>query len=306
MKHVSVMLKEVLNYLNPRAGKNYIDATCGDGGHTKAILERIGKKGKVLAIDQSKESLRRAKQNLKNYKNQIVFEHNNFKNLAEIVKKHNFSDINGILYDLGLASWQIEESGLGISFSKNEALDMRLQDQTLPIQQVQGKKIKDQKYFNHLIAREIINKFSVKQIANILYQYGDVRGSWSVARRIDIARKKEKIETTFDLVRAVGTKKPKVLAPIFQALRIYVNSEYENLTISLEKAINILSRNGRIVVISFYSGEDRIVKNEFRKIAKDKKTLEILTKKPITPRKQEIKSNPRSRSAKLRAIKKQK
>jgi len=184
-----------------------------------------------------------------------------------------------------LASWQIDNSFLGISFSKNEMLDMRLRPGIM------------------LTAKEIINKFSVKKMADILYQYADVRGSWSVARRIDIARREKIIETTGELTNVLKTKNPKILAPIFQALRIYVNSEYENLTRSLEDAINIVSRDGYIVAISFHSGEDRIVKNIFREAKREKNGV-ILTKKPVTPSSFEITANSRSRSAKLRAIKK--
>lgn len=277
------MANETIDYLKLKKGGKYIDATCGDGGHTRLILENIGKGGRIISIDQNSESLKRAKENLNIFKNQIIFENDNFSNLKNIVKKNNFSDIDGIIYDLGLASWQIDESGLGISFSRDEKLDMKLGV---------GATVN---------AREIINKFSVKKIADILFKYGDVRGSWSVARKIDIARREKNIETTFQLREALGTKNPKALAPVFQALRIYVNKEYENLTQSLNDAIDIIKSEGRIVVISFHSGEDRIVKNIFREAKKEGK-VQILTKKPKITTEEEIAYNIRSRSAKLRAI----
>lgn len=285
MKHISVMRDEVIDYLNPRKGGEYIDATCGEGGHTKAIFEKIDGDGKIALIDQNAESIKKAEKVLEKHKDKTIFVHNNFAQIKDVAKKYDFTTIDGVIYDLGLASWQIDDSGLGISFSKDEVLDMRL-----------GKDAKN-------TAREIVNKFSVKKIADILYQYGDVRGSWGIARRIEIARRNKNIETTWDLRDAIGSKNPKILAPIFQALRIYVNNEYENLEKSLSSAIDLTKSGGRIVVISFHSGEDRIVKNIFRQAKKDGK-VKILTKKPILPTEDEIRLNSRSRSAKLRAVEK--
>lgn len=296
-KHIPVMLEEALRYLDPQKGENYIDATVGEGGHAEAICKRLGKNGKILVLDQNSISLDRAQQNLKNYKSQCIFVNDNFANIKNIVQENKFNNIKGILYDLGLASWQIDTGCLGITFSKDEPLDMRLQSQN--IEHVAQNKIN-----NLLTAKEIINKFPVKKIADILYQYGDVKNSWSVARRIDISRRYKPIKTTFDLLAAIDTKNPKILAPIFQALRIYVNRELENLQTSLDQALDLIEINGKIVVISFHSGEDRIVKNIFRNRYRVKKDIQILTKKPLLPKELEIRANPRSRSAKLRAIKK--
>lgn len=294
LKHTSVMLEEVIRLIKPEVGGFYIDATIGLGGHTSQILPLIGKSGKVLCIDQNINSLQEAEKNLEKFKNQCIFVNNNFVNIQTVVKENHFNNINGIIYDLGLASWQIDTSSLGITFSRNEPLDMRLQTTT-------GNKKKEK--FN-TTAAEIVNKLPVKKIADILYQYGDVHNSWSVARRIDVARRHHQINSTFDLIAAVGTKSPKILAPIFQALRIYVNHELENLQSSLEQALDLLAVGGRIIVISFHSGEDRIAKNIFRNRERIRKDIKILTKKPLVPNIKEIKRNSRSRSAKLRAIEK--
>jgi 16S rRNA (cytosine1402-N4)-methyltransferase len=283
------MSQELIEYLHPRTNNNYIDATLGEGGHSKLILKNIVS-GKILAIDQSLKSINKAKLNLKKYSRNIIYVNDNFANLDKIVKKNKFCDIDGIIYDFGLASWQIDDSKKGISFSKNEILDMRLRDEQANLG------------YRLLSADKLVNTFTIKKIANILYTFGDIRNSWAVARKIDIARKQRPIKTTYDLVRALETKNPKILAPIFQALRIYINDELKNIEKSLNIALDVLSSNGRIVAISFHSGEDRIVKNIFRNRLKVKKDIKILTKKPILPKINEIKNNPRSRSAKLRAI----
>lgn len=280
--HIPVLEKEVIKYLNPQKNESYIDATFGGGGHSKIILDKIGKKGKVLGIDQNTKSIEIAKKNLKKYLHQLVIVNDNFKNITKIIKNNSFQNASGILYDLGLASWHFEKSGLGISFSHNEKLDMRLGET------------------DKASAWEIVNKFPIKKIADILYQYGDIHKSWSIARRIENARMSKEISTTADLVEAVGTKNPKLLAPIFQAFRIYINNEYTNLEQSLNDIITIMPKDFKIVVISFHSGEDRIVKNIFRDKHKQKK-IKVLTKKPIIPKYFEIKSNSKSRSAKLRS-----
>lgn len=279
------MTKEVIKYLAPQSGKFYVDATVGLGGHTKEILQSEPN-AKVLAIDWNEKSLNQAKDNLSSFGERVIFANDNFSKLAEIIKKNDIKDIDGILLDLGLASWQIDEGGIGITFSKEEDLDMRYFTNRF------GKQI---------TAKDVINKFSIKELADIFYKYGDVRGSWGAARKIEVARKEKEIKTTLDLVEALKIKNPKFLAPIFQALRIYVNNEYKNLEEALLSALEIVDLGGKIVVISFHSGEDRIAKNIFRD---NKDKFEILTKKPISASKEEISINSRARSAKLRAIKK--
>jgi len=274
------MIKEVLQYLAPKKNQNFIDCTLGLGGHAKAILEKTGPKGKILAIEQSSKGLVEAKKNLEKYKDRIVFICDNFRNLEKISKDNKFGPVSGILFDLGLASWQISDPELGLTFQENYPLDMRIDDKV--------------KY----TASDILNTYGEKQLANLFFQLGDVRNSRQIAERIVQIREKNKFENSGDLIEAIGTKNPKVLAPIFQALRIEVNYELENLLEALPAAYEILAPKGKIVVISYHSGEDRIAKNFFRS---RKSEIKILTKKPIEASKIEIKENPRSRSAKLRA-----
>lgn len=284
--HTPVLLNEVLQYLNPKPNQNFIDCTLGLGGHTAAIIQKTAPRGKLLAIEQNQDGLNEAKKNLIKFQNRIIFVNDNFFNLNQIVGHENFQRVSGILLDIGLASWQIDQGNLGISFQKNEPLDMRLE------------KTKDQKpKTKNITAEEIINKYPIKKLANVLYQYGDVRNSWQAAKRIDQARQKSQIKTTFDLLKVLNTRNPKILSPIFQALRIEVNQELKNLESVLPQAVEILKPKARLVVISYHSGEDRIAKNFFRD---NKDRLKILTKKPITSSVDEIKINPRSRSAKMR------
>ncbi len=289
-EHIPVMVEEAIEYLNLKPRQKIIDATCGLSGHDKEILKKIGARGKLLAIDQDIESLKQAKKNLHEFEN-VIYVNDNFKNLKQIAQDNTFNNADGILYDLGVASWHFENSGRGFSFSKDEPLDMRLfQNQNI--------KIIEQKYVNNLTAYEIINNYSLKDLSFILYKYGDIRKSQMIAQRIIDARKNKKISTTFDLVSALQIKNPKVLAPIFQAFRIKVNDEYNSLEQSLKNALEVLKSSGRIVVISFHSGEDRIVKNFFRN---NKNQIKVINKKPILAKQEEVKNNSKSRSAKLRA-----
>jgi len=286
--HQPVLLNEVINYLNPNPGENFIDCTVGAGGHSFAILEK-NSPGKVLAIDWDKESLQLLKLKVND---RLTLVNNNFKNLKQIVKEYNFYPVNGILFDLGLSSWQIEESGRGFSFKKDENLDMRFQPAGETVQ-------------------EIINKWPEQSLMEVFWKYGEERYGRRIAKRIVEERKRQSIKTTFELRKVIEQAVPvrlrqgyggrrridRVLARIFQSLRIVVNDELENLKQGIEQAAEILMPGGRLVVISFHSLEDRIVKNFF----KENKSLKTLIKKPIMANEEEIKKNPRSRSAKLRA-----
>ncbi len=285
--HQPVLLNEVINYLNPNPGENFIDCTVGAGGHSLAILEK-NSPGKVLAIDWDKESLQLLKLKVND---RLTLVNNNFKNLKQIVKEYNFYPVNGILFDLGLSSWQIEESGRGFSFKKDENLDMRFQPAArLPARQ--GETV-----------QEIINKWPEQSLMEVFWKYGEERYGRRIAKRIVEERKRQSIKTTFQLKDVIEKAIPyrwradRVLARIFQSLRIVVNDELENLKQGIEQAAEILMPGGRLVVISFHSLEDRIVKNFF----KENKSLKTLIKKPIMANEEEIKKNPRSRSAKLRA-----
>ena len=292
MVHIPVLQKEVLEYLDPKSNENFIDCTIGEGGHALAIIEKILPKGRLLGIDWSPEQIKNLELRIKNQepKRNLILVCDNFLNLKEIAKREKFKPISGILFDLGLSSWHLEESGRGFSFLKNEPLDMRYNLR------------------NPLTAEKILNYWSVSEIEKILEEYGQEQFAKKIAKEIIEARKTKPIKTTFQLVGIVKRATPswyhhKKIHPAtktFQSLRIAVNDELSNLEKTLPQALDILKLGGRFVVISFHSLEDRIVKNFFREEAK-KSLIKILTKKPARPKKEEININPRSRSAKLRA-----
>lgn len=291
--HISVLKEEVIKFLAPRPNENFIDATVDGGGHAMEILKKNAPKGKVLGIDWDKEIIRKLRLKIEksDFKERLILVNDNFKNLKRIVEKNNFKEISGILFDLGFSSWHIEKSKKGFSFQKDEILDMRY-----------GK--------SDIRAVDILNKWQEKDIERILREYGQEFFSRKIARAIVENRKKKPIIKTGELVeiieKVVPKRKKQKIHPAtktFQALRIAVNQELENLKEALPQAIEVLKPGGRLVLISFHSLEDKIVKKFFRQKEKEGEA-EILTKKPITPTEKEIKENPRSRSAKLRAIKK--
>ncbi len=289
--HIPVLQKEVIEYLDPKPNENFIDCTLGFAGHTLAILEKNGPKGKVLGIDADAEVVKNTKYYIQNtkYKDRVVFACDNFVNLKEIVKREKFKNISGILFDLGMSSWHLEESGRGFSFLRNEPLDMRYNLE------------------NPLTAEKIVSYWSKSEIEKILREYGEERFAKKIAERIIESRIKP-IETTFQLIEIIKSVIPRKyqvgrLHPAtrtFQALRIAVNDELNNLDKTLPQAINVLSKGGRLVVISFHSLEDRIVKNFLKKCGGEG-YLKLITKKPVWPSGGEIIKNPRSRSAKLRS-----
>ena len=317
MIHVPVLQKEVLQYLNPKPNENFIDATIGEGGHSAAILERIAPRGKTLGIDQDSEILKAAKFKIQKskFKNNLVLVCDNFANLKEIVKKKKFGRVKGILFDLGLSSWHLEKSGRGFSFhpvrnfTKTKASFHACQSKIS--NGVQKKEPLDMRYsprLTRLKAEEIINNWSESEIERILREYGEEKFAQQITKEIVKERRLGVIKTTFQMVRILKKATPgwyqrrkiHFATKTFQALRIAVNNELDNLKKALPQALNILSPGGRLLIISFHSLEDKIVKNFFRQALKQGK-LEILTKKPIRPSEEEIKMNPRSRSAKLRA-----
>ncbi len=293
MVHVPVLVEEVLYYLDPRPNDNFIDCTVGEGGHTIAILEKNAPNGKVLAIDADPEQIKNYKLTKRDSDNRVILVNDNFKNLKKIVE--NFcpdwqGKIRGILFDLGMSSWHLEKSKRGFSFRYNENLDM-----------CYGKTAT-------VSAKEIINQWPSQEIERIIKEYGEERYAWRIADKIAKQRKQKPILTTFDLIEVIREAVPKnyergrihPATRTFQALRIVVNQELENLKVALPQALEILSPGGRIVVISFHSLEDRIVKNFFKEKAKEGK-IKILTKKPVIPSQEEIEKNKKSHSAKLRA-----
>jgi len=291
--HVSVLLKEVIDYLNPQVDENFIDATVGEGGHGLAILKKNGPNGKLLGIEIDSGVYEDLREKMIEMVERVVLVNDSYINLEKIVKENNFKPVHGILFDLGMCSWHLDASGKGFSYLKDEPLDMRFDSES------------------DLTAAEIINTWDIKKIEKILREFGEEKYVYRISSAIKEVRKKERIIGTQQLVDILKRTLPKdydnrrihFATRTFQALRIAVNNELQTIEEGLKQAIKILEPNGRIVVISFHSLEDRIVKNIFREKAKIGE-LSILTKKPITPCLEEIKNNSRSSSAKLRAAEK--
>lgn len=313
-QHISVMPDEVLKYLQPSPGGHYIDGTAGGGGHTAAILERSAPDGKVLGIDTDEQALDRVRERLSEYvrNGRLVLVHGNFADLTTIARQTGFTSVQGVLLDLGFSSDQMDNPQRGFSFSADGPLDMRL-DRTRPVS-----------------AADLVNSASEQELADIFWRYGEERRSRQIARRIVNAREKGAITRTTQLAALVAAGvpfKPGTIHPatrVFQALRIAVNQELEQLTVALPSILDVLNTRpisdmqgegiGRMAVIAFHSLEDRIVKEFMRQEAKDcicpprtpvcicghKARLRILTPRPVTPTEQEVEQNPRARSAKLR------
>ncbi|HET9919463.1 MAG TPA: 16S rRNA (cytosine(1402)-N(4))-methyltransferase RsmH [Ktedonobacteraceae bacterium] len=320
-RHVPVMLEEVLKYLQPVAGGSYVDGTLGGGGHTAAILERSAPDGRVLGIDTDQQALERVRERFPELvqNGRLVLVHGNFAELARIVDEAGFVSVQGILLDLGFSSDQMESAERGFAFSAEGPLDMRL-DQS-----------------QSLTAADLVNTLSEQELADIFWRYGEEKRSRQIARRIVREREKGVIRTTAQLATLAAAGVPyrykhRAIHPatrVFQALRIAVNRELEQLEAVLPQALDVLTasmkravegesgevRAGRMVIISFHSLEDRLVKQFTRREAKDcicppgtpvcicghKARLRILTPKPVTASAEEVSANPRARSAKLRA-----
>lgn len=288
--HTPVMVEEVLDYLNPRPGGVYVDCTLGTGGHSLAILEKTGGSIKLIGIDWDQEAIRVSEERLKKYKNSLILARENFARIARILQDKNVQRVDGFLYDLGLCSHHLNQASRGFSFHKDAPLDMRMDRR------------------KKMTAAHIVNRFSKGEIENILHKLGEERWAKRMAQFIVEERKKSSISTTKDLVqvlkRAVPAKFRKgrrvhFATRAFQGLRIAVNEELENLKRSLSVAIDLLSPEGRLCVISYHSLEDKIVKRMFRKV--EGKELTVLTSKVVKPTSEEVKDNPRGRSARLRA-----
>jgi 16S rRNA (cytosine1402-N4)-methyltransferase len=310
IEHVPVLLKEVIENLDPKPNQNFIDCTLGNGGHAVEILRRTARSGKLLGIDLDPRAIESAKLKVKSEKlnlDRLIAAQGNFKDLKKIVLQNNFKNISGILIDLGFSSMQIVDPKKGFSFQIDAPLDMRY-----------GKEGET--------AAEIINSRSENELMKILKYYGEERFSKSIAKKICEARAAKPIRTTFELVNIISKTIPKKFqhgrihfaTKTFQALRIAVNDELNNLKSVLPQAVELLIPGGRLAVISFHSLEDRIVKQFLKKESTDclcpkefpvcrcghKASLKIITPKPIIPTEEETKINPRSRSAKLRVAEK--
>ena len=303
--HTSVLLKETIDFLQVKKGEQYIDATLGGGGHTREILSRGGI---VLGIDCDEEAIEYVRKNLEfriprprqakrgGQNSELTLTKGNFKNLEEIAHSNNFNKVKGIIFDLGVSSYQLENGKRGFSFLKGGPLDMRM-DKELGVK-----------------ASDLLNILSKGELYEIFIKLGQEHRSRAISSSIVSARRVAPIQTTGDLSgviqKAIGIKgeitdftKAQISKRVFQALRIAVNDELENIKIALPKTLNLLESGARVAVISFHSLEDRIVKQSFIDFQK-RNMGKIITKKPVTAGKEEIGSNPRSRSAKLRVFEK--
>ncbi len=318
--HQPVLLPEVLDCLAPKPGENFVDATLGGGGYSRALLQKTAPAGKVIAIDLDEAAIDNIKLQITNNKSQtnskfqipnpksLILHQGNFKDIDKIVRHYKISRVNGIVADLGFSSYQLDESGRGLSFQKKEILDMRFD-----------------KSGDGIDARFILNNYDEKQLIRIFQEYGEEKFSRQIAKKIIQSRaNSQEIKYTTDLYQIIKGALPKPIKHksddnarrIFQALRIAVNHELENLQEFLPKAFNFLASDGRLAVISFHSLEDRMVKQYFTKLCKGcvcppefpickcgrSPEAKLVSKKPIVASEKEIKLNPRSKPAKLRAI----
>lgn len=287
MSHIPVLINETLATLNPQEGDCAIDGTYGAGGHSAAILERIGQNGKLLAVDWNEHAVRECTDRYGG-DNRVICAAGNFADLAEITRIANYPKAQVMLLDLGLSSDELEHSGRGFSFEGNEPLIMTYSDSEEPVM-------------------ALLKTLSEEELARIIKTYGEERHAATIARAIVHERRKKPIETTAELRALVEKAVPRrgrlhPATKTFMALRIYANKELNNLEQAITNIPNLVAPGGRVAIISFHSLEDRIVKHRFREL-KDRGRVEVLTKKPLMPQQEEKRLNPRSRSAKLRAIK---
>lgn len=300
--HVPVLLKEVVESLNCGPGKKYLDCTLGQGGHSREILRSIGPQGFLWSLDQDRKALENAQKKLSSFEN-IKLIQGNFKDLDRISREHGITSLDGVLFDLGISSAQLDSPGRGFTYQQESPLDMRMDlDQTVT-------------------AEDLVNELSERELAEIIKNYGEELWARRIASFIIRERKKKRIQTTGQLVEIIKAAIPArarrrgghPARRTFQALRIAVNQELENLSRGLEAAVGLLKSGGRLCVISFHSLEDRITKKFMEKKARGcicpprlpvctcgQRPVLKIKKKPVLPGPEEIKNNPRARSARLR------
>ncbi|NOY77939.1 MAG: 16S rRNA (cytosine(1402)-N(4))-methyltransferase RsmH [Calditrichaeota bacterium] len=303
--HVPVLLKHVLHSLITDPSGLYIDGTLGGGGHAEGILERLSTGGKLIGIDRDADAIAFSRKRLGRFGNQVLLRQANYDELEAVLRESGWSGVDGILLDLGISSFQLDEGRRGFSYLNPGPLDMRMD------------------VSDRLSAFEVVNTYSYNDLKRIFKAYGEERQAGRIAMAILKARENESIRTTDELAQIVGrmvspVHRNKVLSRIFQAIRIEVNQELNHLENALSQAVRVLKPGGRLVVISYHSLEDRLVKHFFRKMAQpcecppelpicsceEEPTLKILTRKPVEPTAEEKIRNPRSRSAKLRVAEK--
>ena len=305
-KHKPVMLEQCIEGLNIKKDGIYVDGTLGGAGHSKEILRNLSDKGLLIGIDRDEDALEAAKQNLTEFKN-VKYIHGNHDDIKEILEEIGIEKVDGILLDLGVSSYQLDERNRGFSYLGENELDMRM-DKT-----------------QTLTAKTIVNTYKEEDLANIIYEYGEEKFSRTIAKNICIYRKKKEIETTKELVEIIEKSIPKSkqngghpAKKTFQAIRIEVNNEIKPLEKTISDCIDVLKPGGRLCVITFHSLEDRAVKNSFNKakgictcpkdlpycVCGAKELGNVINKKPIIASEQEQEENTRSKSAKLRIFEK--
>ncbi len=305
-KHKPVLLKECIEGLNIKRNGIYVDGTLGGAGHSKVILQNLSDKGLLIGIDRDKDALQAAKQNLAEYKN-VKYIYGNHDDIKEILEEIGIEKVDGILLDLGVSSYQLDERNRGFSYLGENVLDMRM-DKT-----------------QTLTAKTVINTYKEENLANIIYEYGEEKFSRIIAKNICKYRKNKEIETTKELVEIIENSIPKSkqngghpAKKTFQAIRIEVNNEIKPLEKTISDCIDVLAPGGRLCVITFHSLEDRAVKNSFNKakgictcpkdlpycVCGAKELGKVINKKPIIASEEEQKENTRSKSAKLRIFEK--
>ena len=302
--HKSVLLKKSVKYLRPIEDGVYIDATVGLGSHTRQILEKSGFKARIIGLDVDDSSLIIARDRLNPYKNQIHLVNRNFSELDYVISDLGIGEVDGIIADLGMSTYQLEHSGRGFSFLKDEPLDMRMDPKL------------------QFTAYDLLNEMSAEELESIIRKYGEESFSKKISTAIVNTRKSKPVQSSKELAALVSNSIPRKFHPknihpatkTFQALRIAVNNELENLQTFIEKAATVLKTGGRLVIISFHSLEDRIVKNYFKRLNSNcicppdlpvcrcnkRSILKIITRSPVRPDSDEIMTNPRSRSSKMR------
>lgn len=306
--HKPVMLKEIVDGLNIKPNGIYVDATLGGAGHSREIVSRLHENGILIGIDKDKTAIEVSRKRLKDAKCKVILVHDDFRNIKQILNSFNITKVDGIIADLGVSSYQIDEAERGFSYNKDARLDMRMDRSS------------------SLDAEKVVNTYSEKDLVKILFEYGEERYARQIVKNIVNARKIKPIKTTLELRKIIEDSVPSfelhkggsVAKKTFQALRIEVNKELEALDSLLSVMIDLLNKKGRICIITFHSLEDRLVKNKFNLESRDcicdksfpicvchhKKSLKLITKKPIMPGSIEINLNSRSSSSKLRIAEK--
>jgi len=306
--HIPVLLEEVIRFIEPRSNQDFVDATLGGGGYTLGLLKKNGPRGIVISFDLDPEAISHAQKRLHSYKDRVIYINDNFDKIKTKINEYKFNKISGVVCDLGYSSLQVEDQTRGFSFDSEGKLDLRFSPQTA------------------LTADEILHHWSEKRLADILKNFGEEPLSRSIARQIVYFRKKSKITAKLlkkivtDLYARRWSKYSRVhpSTRTWQALRIAVNNEFENLKKFLPAAVEIMPKGAKLAIVSFHSGEDKIIKNFFKISARDcicpkeaavcicqhQASLKILTTKPIKPSANEVEKNYRSRSAKLRVVEK--